>query len=411
MEPRLLAAVLPPPGHLRTAAYATLANTVGTGLWAAGAAIYLTRSAGLSVAAVGAGLSVAALVGLTASVPLGHLADRRDPRALRAALQLAQAVVGLAFLLVDSLATFLVVAVLESLLTVGNLAVRAALVAVVAGPEGRVHAFAALRAVANVGIGVGAALAAFALAADTSTGYRLLVAGNAVTYLVSAGLLMRLPAFPPPEAGAGARDQPARAALRAPRFLAVTGAAAAMGVHRVALKLIVPLWIAIRTDAPRTVISLVLVWHTVLSVLLAVRLGRGVRSPGAAARMTRRGGLLIAAGLLGYAATAGLGVPATIVLLLGATTVHTIGDLWHGNGSTGLAYELAPPTAVGQYQGAFLLLTGLTNAVGPALLTVSLLRPDSRWGWYALAATVAATGLAVPPLTRWAAAEAGRDHP
>ena len=42
---------------------------------------------------VGLGLTVAGLVGLTASVPLGGLADRYDPRTLRAVLQLLQAAV------------------------------------------------------------------------------------------------------------------------------------------------------------------------------------------------------------------------------------------------------------------------------------------------------------------------------
>ncbi|MGC4888659.1 hypothetical protein [Micromonospora sp. DT227] len=68
---------LPPPGPLRTLASATLANTVGTGPWLAGGALYLTRDVGLSASSVGAGLTVA----------------------------------GLAYLLVDSLTAFLMVAV------------------------------------------------------------------------------------------------------------------------------------------------------------------------------------------------------------------------------------------------------------------------------------------------------------
>ncbi|WP_305070406.1 MFS transporter [Micromonospora parastrephiae] len=74
---------LPPPGRLRTLSLATLANTVGTGLWVTGAALYLTRVVGLSPTEVGLGLTLAGLVGLTASVPLGGLADRRDPRTRR----------------------------------------------------------------------------------------------------------------------------------------------------------------------------------------------------------------------------------------------------------------------------------------------------------------------------------------
>ncbi|TYB38652.1 MFS transporter [Micromonospora sp. AP08] len=394
---------IPPPGALRTLSLATLANTVGSGLWLAGGALYLTRDVGLSPAAVGAGLTVAWLVGLTASVPLGALADRRDPRTLRAAIQLGQAVAAAAYLLVGSVPVFLAVAILETLLASGNLAVRAALVAAVAGPRGRVHAFATLRAVANLGIAVGAALAGFALAVDSHRAYQVLVVGDAATYLLSAALLMRLPAHPP-AAGAPAAGRPRRArALRDVRFLAVSGASAVLALHLTVLTLIVPLWTVTRAGAPPPVVSAVLLTNTVLTVLLAVPLSRGADTAAPAARKLRRAGLVLAAATPLYAATAGLPTVAAVVLLLAATAVWTFGDLWHGAAGAGLAYDLAPPDAIGAYQGADGLLAGLARAVGPALLTLLVLDGGVP-GWLALGALFAGVGLAAPALTRWALA-------
>ena len=186
-----------PAGQLRTVSYATFANTVGSGLWSAGAALFLTRNVGLSVASVGAGLTVAGLVGLLASVPMGYLADRYDPRSLRALLQVCQAVVAAAYLAVGSFPAFLAVAVVDALLVAGNLSVRAALVAAVGGVQGRTHAFVMLRSVANAGIAISAGLAGLALAVDTRPAYVLLVVVNGASFLVSAALLMRLPRFPP----------------------------------------------------------------------------------------------------------------------------------------------------------------------------------------------------------------------
>ncbi|MFI7283036.1 MFS transporter [Micromonospora chersina] len=394
---------IPPPGALRTLSLATLANTVGSGLWLAGGALYLTRDVGLSPAAVGAGLTVAWLVGLTASVPLGALADRRDPRTLRAAIQLGQAVAAAAYLLVGSVPVFLAVAILETLLASGNLAVRAALVAAVAGPRGRVHAFATLRAVANLGIAVGAALAGFALAVDSHRAYQVLVVGNAATYLLSAALLMRLPAHPPAARGPVA-GRPRRArALRDGRFLAVSGASAVLALHLTVLTLIVPLWTVTRAGAPPPVVSAVLLTNTVLTVLLAVRLSRGADTAAPAARKLRRAGLVLAAATPLYAATAGLPTVAAVALLLVATAVWTFGDLWHGAAGAGLAYDLAPPEAIGAYQGADGLLAGLARAVGPALLTLLVLDGGVP-GWLALGALFAGVGLAAPALTRWALA-------
>lgn len=394
---------IPPPGRLRTLSLATLANTVGSGLWLAGAALYLTRDVGLSAASVGAGLTIAGLVGLTASIPLGSLADRRDPRTLRAVLQLCQAAVAAAYLLVGSFPVFLVVAGLDALLTSGNLAVRAALVAAVGGPDGRVHAFATLRAVANLGIAVGAGLAGFALAADTHLAYQVLVAGNATTYLVSAALLLRLPAYPPaPHPRTAAAPRRGRA-LRDGRFLAVSGASAVLALHLTVLTLIVPLWTVTRAGAPPPVVSAVLLTNTVLTVLLAVRLSRGADAAAPAAQKMRRAGLVLAAAMLLYAATAGLPTAPAVALLLVATIVYTLGDLWHGAAGAGLAYDLAPPDAVGAYQGADGLLAGLARAVGPALLTFAVLDGGVP-GWLAVGALFAGVGLATPALVRWALA-------
>ncbi|WP_192580412.1 hypothetical protein [Micromonospora sp. ALFpr18c] len=133
-------------------------------------------------------------------------------------------------------------------------------------PEGRVHAFATLRAVANVGVAFGAGLAGFALVADTGWAYRMLVVGNVVTYLVSAALIMRLPAYPP--ARRPVRPRPGRA-LRDGPFLAVAGASAVLSLHWVALTLVLPLWVVTRTDAPPVTVAAVLLVNTVLRSTVA----------------------------------------------------------------------------------------------------------------------------------------------
>ncbi|MCZ7424534.1 MFS transporter [Micromonospora sp. WMMA1949] len=419
---------LPPPGPLRTLAYATLVNTVGAGLWLAGGALYLTRDVGLSATSVGAGLTVAGLVGLSASVPLGALADRWDPRTLRAVLQVGQAVAALAYLLVGSFPAFLAVAVPEALLAAGNLAVRAALVAAVGGPDGRVHAFATLRAVANLGITVGTALAGIALAVDTHRAYQVLVVGNAATYLLSAALLLRLPpqpaadarrataARPAPDAettpgtmttGGGTRRGPGArrrgGPLRDGRFLAVSGASAVLSTHVTVLVLVVPLWTVDRAGAPPPVVSAVLLANTVLTVLLAVRLSRGAERAAPAARKLRRAGLVLAAATPLYAVTGVLPVLPAVVLLLVATAVWTVGDLWHGAAGAGLAYDLAPPGAIGAYQGADGLLAGLAQALGRGLLTLLVLGGGPA-GWLVLGGVFASAGLAAPALARRAIA-------
>ncbi|MFE2618419.1 MFS transporter, partial [Micromonospora chalcea] len=254
----------------------------------------------------------------------------------------------------------------------------------------------------------------------------------AASYLLSAALLLRLPPQPAaaqegsagtrraadagratvPEATAGPLTTTrTRRALGAPRggplrngwFLAVSGASAVLSTHVTVLVLVVPLWTVGRAGAPPPVVSAVLLANTVLTVLLAVRLSRGAERAAPAARKLRRAGLVLAAATPLYAVTGVLPVLPAVVLLLVATAVWTVGDLWHSAAGAGLAYDLAPPGAIGAYQGADGLLAGSAQALGRGLLTLLVLGGGPA-GWLVLGGVFAAAGLAAPALTRRAVA-------
>ncbi|WMF04550.1 hypothetical protein [Micromonospora robiginosa] len=183
----------------------------------------------------------------------------------------------------------------------------------------------------------------------------------------------------------------------------MSGASAVLGTHVTVLVLVVPLWTVGRAGAPPPVVSAVLLVNTVLTVLLAVRLSRGADTAAPAAGKLRRAGLVLAAASPLYAVTAGLPVLPAVVLLLVATAVWTVGDLWHGSAGAGLAYDLAPPGAIGAYQGADGLLAGLAQALGRGLLTLLVLGGGVA-GWLVLGAVYAVVGLAAPTLARRAVA-------
>jgi hypothetical protein len=390
--------LIPATPNLRKLAAATFTNTVGNGLWTAASAVFLTRSAGLSPGHVGLGFSVGGFVGLCSAVPLGSLADRFDPRTVRACLQLSQAVVTVGFVFVHSLAGFLVVVVLDTAAATGNLAVRASLISAVAGPDGRVPAFATLRAVASLGLGIGAGLAALALAADTRPAYVALILADAATYAVSALLLLRLPRFPPP----GRSIQRRRLeALRDLPFVAVIVATSLLSTDSIVLMLAVPIWIVTYTSAPAIVVSAVMLTKMAMTALLAVRFSRNADTAARAAATLRRGGLVLGLALVLVSSTAHLDTAVTVLLLLLATVVHTLGDLLCGNASAGLSYALSKQHLIGQYQGVTTLGFGVAAVVGPVCLTTILLN-GSRSGWWLMGLFFAGVGTAMPALTAWA---------
>ena len=61
-------------------AWVTLVNTTGNGMFLTVGALYFTQIVGLTAGQVGLGLTVAAVVGLAVSTPMGHVADVRGPR-------------------------------------------------------------------------------------------------------------------------------------------------------------------------------------------------------------------------------------------------------------------------------------------------------------------------------------------
>ncbi|WP_406036838.1 MFS transporter [Micromonospora sp. NBC_00898] len=390
--------LLPEPGPARTLALSTLVNTVGRGTWLTVSALFLTRSVGLTVAQVGLGLTITALVSLVASTPMGYLADRYGPRGIQLAALLASAACTAALVAVRSFPTFLVVGMLMAVADAASRGARGALIAGAVPADQRVRTRAYLRAVTNVGISVGAVTAGVGIAADTRAGYVALILLNCVTYLVAAAILLRLPVVPPVPAPA---HGPRLIALRDRPFLAFTVLDGLMSVHFGLLNIALPLWIAEHTTAPHWLISACMLVNTVMVVLFQVRASRGTEDLAGAARAARRAGAIIAVACALFAASGGMSTPVAVALLLAGAFVHVIGELWHAAAGWGISFGLAPAHAQGQYQGAYGMGMQLGGMVAPVVVTTLAV----GWGvpgWLLLGGTFLLLGLLVPPVVGWA---------
>lgn len=389
--------LLPAPGPTRVLAAATLVNTFGNGLFLAGSVLFFTRSVGLTAGQVGLGLTTAGLLGLLAGLPAGRLADRRGAREVLVGLLVLQGGAMACFSLVRGFGSFVLVAVAFTVLDRASNAVRQGLVAAVLAPEQRVPGRAYLRAVTNLGISGGAALGGLALAADTREAYVALVLGNAVSCVLAAVVLLRLPR--------GVRRTAAEAgstllALRDRPYLAVTALSSVLGLHYALLEVAVPLWVVRHTDAPITVVALLFLVNTACCVLLQVRVARVATDVPTSATAVRRGGHLLGLSCLVFAAST-LGGPAlAVAVLVAAALVNVAGELYTAAGAWGLGFGLAPEHAQGQYQG--LSSTGFAAAQGLGPLLVTATAVQGVWGWAALAVLFAGAGSAMPPLVAWA---------
>ncbi|MGC4939694.1 MFS transporter [Kribbella sp. DT2] len=377
-----MTASLPP--EVRRLVVATLVNTFGNGVYAAVGALYLTRAAGLSVHEVGLGLTVAGLVGLIVSTPLGVVADRLGPNRAYVAFLLLQAVTMTALTQVRSFGLFVAVVGVTAIADSGQRGAKGALIAGLVPADQRVRTRALLRVTTNIGMGVGMALAGIVLAVDQREVYLIALFANAATYVVTAGLVQwgttRIAPVPSTAGPSGLT------ALRDRSFLAFVALDGLLSMHNAMAQVAIPLWVATATDAPTWVISVLLVVNAASVILLQLRVARGTEQLAGAARAGRRAGLLLALACGVLAITDITSGWVTIALLITAALVHVLGEMLQSAGGWGISFELAPPGGQGQYQGAYAMGTQVGDLVAPVVLTVVAV----SWGWpgWLLTATI-----------------------
>jgi hypothetical protein len=220
---------------------------------------------------------------------------------------------------------------------------------------------------------------------------------DAVSFLVCAAILRPLPEVRSvPSAG------PKLAVLRDRPYALLALLNTIMLLHVPMITLAIPLWIVQRTDAPRWMVSVLLVVNTVTVVLFQVRVARGVVDLKTAARSTRFAGVMLLASCVVFALTA-LGMSAWVAtaVLLVAAVMQTVGEMAQSAGAWQISFDLAPPDKHGQYQGLFGNGLAVARVIAPLLLTTLIL----AWGipgWIVLGGIFLVTSLVIGPAVRWA---------
>jgi Na+/melibiose symporter-like transporter len=390
--------LLPEDPAVRQMALATLVNTIGNGCFFTLSALYFTRIVGLSAVEVGLGLSIAAGVALFAGVPTGHLADRYGPREVQVVLLVALTALSGLYLVVSEWWQFVAVATFVSVTMSGAGTVRSALIAGLVQGTDRSSTKAYLRAITNVGMTIGTGLAAVALHLDTREAYLGCLAVNVATFAVTALMMARVPHVAPTPADEALGML---TALRDAPYVAVVLASAVLTMHFWILEIALPLWVVDHTDAPRWIVSVLMVVNTGAVVLAQVAVARRVGSVRSAVRATALSGVLFlgACAVFGTTSRMAAGLAAA-VLVLGAA-VHVAGELLQSAGSFVFSFELPPEGAMGQYQGVWGLNFGIASFIAPTLIALLPLALGMA-GWLALGGILLAASLLVGPAVRWA---------
>ncbi|MBS2961893.1 MFS transporter [Actinocrinis puniceicyclus] len=368
-----------------------------SGLYLAGGTVYFVKGIGLSAAQVGAGLTIASLVGFVTTVPVSMLATRWGPRRLLRLLQVWRALWFASLAFAHGMVAFTLFASLFTISQGPIFPMVQLLVNAVVGEADRTRTLGLISSVINVGMSLGILAAAPFLAVGGTgmlravllVGAGCCLASSAVFGLLKVGVITAGPTQTRRFGGllTVARDRP---------YLGLTLVNGALFLHTVLLGIGLPLWIVQSTNAPVGLLSALFVVNTVLAIVFQVHVAKNVNSTRDGIRALRRSGLALAAFSLLLIATTHSSRWLTIILLIAATAVLTFGELLQGAGGWELSFRHAPEARRTEYLSVFNLSTSAAGIVGPVLLALLLSRRTT--GLIALAAVFVCTALAVTVL-------------
>lgn len=399
---------VPARGPVRTFAFVNLLNTIGSGLYVAGSALFFTRGLGLPAHTVAWGLGAGLTTGLMASLLVGRLADRFPPLSVYSCLLGLQALAMASFPMVPNVWVFVAVAAVSGVADRSIAAVVGAVIHQLAGTRNRALVRAQLRSTTNVGIAVGAAIAAVALAVDTKVGYAMLIWGNALSFAIAAMLVRALRPMPSAEreptpaaeeCEVGSASATPWEVARSPkeplkdlRYLGATATSGVLALQGPLLTFCLPIWVATRTQIPLWIVSVLLLVNTALVVLFQAPAAKSADSAHGARRAARIAGTALAACCLllpvSRADASWVAVTSLIVWIIALT----VGELTTSTAQFFVSFELAPAQAQGAYQSVFALGQGIARAVGPSALSLVVLGWGTA-GCVVLAAVLFTAGL------------------
>ncbi|MEV0375354.1 MFS transporter [Streptomyces sp. NPDC050636] len=384
-------------------------NSTGTGFFHPFALLFFTELSGESLRSVGLVLTVTALAVLPGLFAVGRLVDRLGPRFVLTAAAALRAVAFAGFISLRGLVPLVVCGLLLALGDRAELAARP-LMAIRLAPEGQRSQWLALtRVVFNAGIGAGALFASL-FVVDTGSGFVILGAINAASFVLAALLYLGIPASKTTEAAfIRPISSPRAAPWRHVAYLRVAGANSLLLTAAFAMETALPVFILRELAMPPWIVGALFAVNTVLLALLQLPMSRVLdrfRPP-----------LVLALGGMSYvalyvAALLAGGVPqgAQIALMVGGMALYTLGELAVSQASLVMLTSLPPHGEQGAYLAFNQLFAGGAAAIAPLLVTAFLADwPAGLW-WALAGVSVVAAILSLSRREEPRVSKEGRSH-
>jgi MFS family permease len=358
-------------------------DALGSGLFMPFSVLFFTATTPLSLQQVGLALSIAALIRLPATAGAGVLTDRLGSKRTVIASSLAQAFGFAGYLFVGSFPQVLASAIAVQ---VGNSLFWVAYPALVhQAPDNASQEswFALISAMRNAGLAVGALGASLAVAIGGTTGYYVVIAVNAASFVLAA-MLIRLD---PVSSERSHMDHPAceepiegwSAVLHDRPFLAFVAVNVGMVLLSLSFVIAVPVFLVTSADLPDWTPGTLLALNAVLGALGATYVVKVVTG-------RRRDHVLISSQVIigaGYACILMAGLVPTVFSIafavLAAVFVTTT-ELIQGPVVSAIINESASDRSRGHYVSVYQMTFSIVDIVAPIALTTALTHgPFATW--------------------------------
>ncbi|WP_406418657.1 MFS transporter [Streptomyces sp. NBC_01614] len=398
-----------------------LIDSLGNGMLLPLGLLYFTTVRDLPLAAVGAAVTVGQLAALPVVFVAGRVMDRRGPRGLTVIANVVSAAGFLSFLLAErpwqiAGAYLLVQSGINSYYT----AQRTLILHAAPAAETRSW-FAFTGSLRNIGIGVGALLAAGTLALFGTDALTWLVATAAPLYLLAAFCFARVPTSPPPRPvpkspppqsapeEPPSEDRAARARSDAGdmrRYLLLVTCNIPFVLSQAILSVLIAVYATETLGLPAWSASILLVVNTAMVSTLTSPLTAHA-APGQPRHTMALGHVLLVCAMPAFAAPAlpDADLPAWPALVT-AIVLFSLAEIFYSPAVSELSVTLTPGAARGSRQSLYQLSWSAGNIAAPALFT-GLLDTHALLPW-TVQGVACLVALAAIPALKSPAAHGGR---
>lgn len=359
---------------------AALVGSIGDGIYVPLTMLFVHALTGLSLTAIGAGLSLAGLCALAFMPVAGILIDRIGAKRVVMCALVLRAAGFAAYPFADTYLSFLAVAVVVAVGMWASTPSQHAFIGEIAQGAERDRLLAWDRSLRNGGMGLGSIAAAAVLAVDGNTGFITAALVLATLFVLATGLVARIPAV-----HGGARPQRKEQRTEQPKgrqgyrqvladrpYLLITAANFLIAFGYTTQAMALPVFLTRDIGLPDALAGGVFALNTVLVAALGVPVAR-LTMRGRRPRTAALGAAVFAVSFTAFALIPQfVGGASAVVAVLAVAVLYTSGELVHSVPAQGLSVQAAPDHLRGRYLSVYQLSWSLCRTIAPLLLGVLL---------------------------------------